>query len=394
MWWRPDTEAEIAITKFLARLAEGFDAQSVPFVQGFGSTLHDGYRVPLIVLDKRLLVSPIKAEIDALLGQVEDNFRRIFKSLGFTIELFDRDDVFYPLSNAGENTFRLLRPYSPPGDTLVAYAAPPKLNALRKSRKTRYTAAGPGAPVRGKNLAQSETSGPRRSSSHGNWKIGKDATIGFVLKVGDNICATTAGHLVTSAPCDIATRERRMLGLRADRVERIGQIQVHSYNDPRGMCGPDVALIDLDHAFGAQTQPFKAVLPGQVASRAPVTLRGARSGEARGWVVGAMCRTIEEAGRIWSNSWWVNHFDTGFGQEGDSGGRVALEDQELVLGHLVGSVGVIGRNGQRQMGIVQDMETILDFVERARTGKKRARTGRQIGLVNATIVGKSIVTIT
>jgi hypothetical protein len=351
MWWQPETEAEGVITRFLARLAERFDADSAPFIKGLGSTLHGERRVPLIVLDKRLHSDPLKAEIDAFLGQIVDDFRRVLALLGFPVAPFDRDDVFYPLSDAGENALRLLAPFDPPGDTLVAFAAPPK--ALQ---------AGPGLHVWGSN--------------------GKDATIGFVLNVGDRICATTAGHLVTSMPCEISTRERRLLGLLADRVERIGQVRF--YNDPVAAPGPDVALIDLDHADSAQVQPCAAVPPRSVPRRANVTLRGARSDAARGWVVGEMLRTIEEDGRRWANAWWVNHFDTGFGQEGDSGGRVALEDNELVLGHLVGSVGVIGRKGQRQMGIVQELETILRYIERgagvgrdhaANSGTARRPTG-------------------
>jgi hypothetical protein len=100
-----------------------------------------------------------------------------------------------------------------------------------------------------------------------------------------------------------------------------------------------------------------------------------------------MLRTIEEDGRIWSNAWWVNHFDTGFGQEGDSGGRVALENGEQVLGHLVGSVGVIGRKGQRQMGIVQELGMILRYIEKeAHVGK--AQAGRP-----QSVAGRSTVEI-
>jgi hypothetical protein len=223
MWWRPDTEAEDSITRFLARLAERFDEDSAPFVQGFGSTFDGERRVPLVVLDKSLLVDPIKAVFDAFIGQIEDDFRRVFAALGFPVAPFDRDDVFYPLSDAGELALRLLSPFDPPGDTLVAYAARPK--ALKAT---------PGDRVWGPD--------------------GEDATIGFLLNVNDRVCATTAGHLVTSMPCEISKRERRLFGVLADRVERIGQVRF--YSDPRGSPGPDVALIDLVQAGGTWVQPY------------------------------------------------------------------------------------------------------------------------------------------
>jgi hypothetical protein len=340
MWWQPETEAEGAIARFLARLVERFDADSAPPFQGIGSTLHGKCRAPLVVLDRRFVVDPIKAETDAFLGEIEDYFRLILATFGFPIEPFDRDDVFYPLSDAGENALRLLAPFDPPDNTLVAFAARPKaLNAT------------PGLRVYGPDS--------------------KDATIGFVLDVGGTICATTAGHFVTRMPCEVSTREPLLFGW-LDRVARIGQVRF--YNDPLAAPGPDVALIDLDCVGSAPVQPYAVVLPQSLPRHATVKLRGARSGAARGWVVSDMLRTIEEDGRIWTNAWWVNHFDSGFGQEGDSGGRVALEGNELVLGHLVGSVGVLGRKGQRQMGIVQEMATILDYIkEKTGAGKDHAR---------------------
>ena len=174
MWWQPQNETEASITRFLARLAERFDVNSAPFIRGFGSTPHGKSRARLVVLDKHLHPNLGQAPFNAFLGQIDD-FRRLFAALGFPVAPFDRDDIHYPISEAGENARALLAPFDPPSDTLIAFADPPK--ALR--RRPRIRVWGPD---------------------------GKDATIGFLLGVGDRVCATTAGHLVSGLPCEIVTR--------------------------------------------------------------------------------------------------------------------------------------------------------------------------------------------
>ena len=133
------------------------------------------------------------------------------------------------------------------------------------------------------------------------------------------------------------------------------------YNDPQTAAGPDVALIDLDDV-DRRPETFAAVLPQQVESRASVTLRGGKSGTARGGVLEAMLRTIDGDGRRWINSWWVN-----WSRDRSAEWRPAVAPRsktQQILGIWLWSAGTIGRKGQRQSGIVQELETVLGYIER------------------------------
>lgn len=198
--------------------------------------------------------------------------------------------------------------------------------------------------------------------------------------------ATTAGHVVgkdtaghpKSRDVEQQPRWRR-------KQFKIGHVL--GVEDPTDQAGPDIALVEL------LMSPFMPPFPTEdwlyywphvpwgyhfrygnhlwqidiarlanppVPEQSIGTLLGARSGKRKGWVDGPQLavRSSKEKDRYWSNCWTMFEIGGGFAQPGDSGGLVRAEDGAIV-GQLVASMGVVGRNGRRQAGLVQDIHTAL-----------------------------------
>lgn len=196
------------------------------------------------------------------------------------------------------------------------------------------------------------------------------------------VFATTAGHVVGKDTVGSPKRydveqQTRWRGKRF----KIGHVL--GVEDPTDQAGPDIALFELlasaflNKGWRHDWPPFTPgyYLPDGSCLRhmdiarfadAPVTeqsigtLLGARSGKRRGWVDNPQLaiRSPTDKDRHWSNCWTMFEIAGGFAQPGDSGGLVRAEDGTIV-GQLVGSMGVVGRGGRRQAGLVQDIHTAL-----------------------------------
>jgi hypothetical protein len=328
MWWRSQTDPETANTVF--RLADYFQTpgQTIPDVHGVGSTVdEEGRRVPLLVLDEAL--DPDYLNIEKRL--LKWRWRGLIFAGGDPKN--ERSRLFVPLHRAGPQVERLLENWNVPRNTRIFFSAPPE-----------PLDAGPGARI---------------------WAERRDATLGFRVRVGNRTVFSTAGHLVRALPCTIVKHSRSLLG--EDRIEGIGSVKF--WNDPKpplalaGIGGVDVAIVEPDgnHTNGPDSEAILAN-PPDVPDQASVILFGAKSPNRRGWIDGALQATRALDGRIWKNCWSVVGGHGGFAKRGDSGGPVVI-DGGVVLGHLVCALGMKFWTGRFQCGLVQDIHSIVDYVE-------------------------------
>lgn len=340
MWWKPRTADEQVTADALSRLAELFasGSQGISAVHGVGSTTDEhGRRVPMLVLDISLAPRPPVGLVQRLA-----NIGRAFLPLGRSSLRQKR--VLTPLDDVPEHVNHILRPWDLPRNTRLFFSAVPVAASLE-----------PGTRV---------------------WAYEHDATIGFSLEIGDHALRTTAGHLVAAVPCPISVRTRKIF--QTPRVSQVGAVFVS--HDPTTESGVDIALIEdpisLDGEsptsakFSTKTpssRDARLARPDDVLELAPATLAGGRSGRQRGWVNGALQATRTLDGRIWKNCWTVMEIDGGFAQPGDSGGPVitSIENDPAVLGHLVAVLGIERATGRFQCGLVQDVQTIVEYLATA-----------------------------
>jgi hypothetical protein len=306
MWWPPgDGESQTASE--ISRLQDRFqsDSRMIKVVHALGSTTGaDRRRVPLLVLDQSF--AP------------EDPPDRPPLEMPVPFDVIDSDIKL------------LLRDWDIPQNTLVLFSSPPVA-----------TRPAPGT------LAW--TLNDQSSAS---------ATIGFLLSIGQRAALTTAGHLVEDLPCAVFVRHRRWF--RPDRLERIGSIQ--QANDPRRIAGVDIAVIELaDDFVDRENGQAELAEVADVEELTETVLRGGKSFEQKGWILGALTLTRELDGRICKNCWNVVGVEDGFAQKGDSGGAVVL-DNGKVLGHLVAALEVATKGMRRQCGVVQDVNTTLEYL--------------------------------
>jgi hypothetical protein len=316
MWWEPANERERSLRDKLARVNDelytfadsegGVRTRSgvIHGIHGVGSAIGTDGRVPLIVLD--LGFAP--------------NQRRDQRSNR-------REMPRYVLGDVDQDIQVWLRRYDLPSDTQILFADPPR---------------------------------PAFRANTNIWAGEKTATIGSFLRLDDGrLVATTAGHLVDAVPCNIELRNGRLFGPYAT---RFGSVQIA--NDPRERPGVDIAIIELARGEEGvpQMRQAAAVDENLVVDLGQVTLRGAKSGIRRGWLNGDAYVAVRAFdGRAWTNCWNINEISNGCGQPGDSGG-VVIDGTDALLGHLVATFGVRRANGY-QCGLVQDMATILEYVQ-------------------------------
>lgn len=197
------------------------------------------------------------------------------------------------------------------------------------------------------------------------WFSSRNATLGFAVKshFENELQFITAGHLSHGQPGEIFIRRKRFL--REPIEQLVGEIvraidPVHSQPQREGM---DVAVIKpAGHfTFPEMVGPLQPAEPESVVDESEVRLNGAKSGIQRGWVVGPLVVARKVNGVTWKNCWLINEIDRGFAQPGDSGGPVFTRDGNP-LGHLVCVTGKRYSNGRFQTGVVQDINSILDYV--------------------------------
>jgi hypothetical protein len=327
MWWIPEGGHDREVALAVYRLADLFQTpqRTLPGIHGVGSTVDEnGRRVPLLVVDPSL---------GANFGDRLSNRELRGPVFPSGNQKVGRSRLFVPLRKTGLWR-RSLANWNVPEDTRIFFSHPP----------TPLSAA-PGTRI---------------------WAKGRHATLGFPIQVGKRIVFSTAGHLVTSLPCSIVTRSRRFFG--EDHSEVIGNVSY--WNDPMPPFdapvskGIDVALVESDGNHTANTGQARILCDvATVPDLAAVNLFGARSHRRRGWINGALLVTRALDGRIWRNCWTVCEFRGGFAKQGDSGGPVILERGRQVLGHLVCALGTKSWTGRFQCGLVQDIHSILNYVE-------------------------------
>jgi hypothetical protein len=332
MWWNPAGTDEPNTYATVLRLNDLFltPSRTIQAVHGVGSTVDEHRRrVPLLVLDSSY--APALGVHERL-----SEFWRAYFSRGLDPPFVQRARLHTPFRDADSRIRLLLERWDVPEETQLMFSVPPPPLAR------------PGNMIWGSNK--------------------KTATLGFFLQIPkeNRIVCSTAGHLVTTLPCDISMHHRRWFGLLSDRIERIGEVTFS--NDPTSSAGVDIAIADLSgldlqlphvHAEVADA----AVLPDLVRT----TLFGGKSRKQIGWVDGALQSTRALDGRIWRNCWTVIEVNRGFAQRGDSGGPVVFRHYPFpiptVLGHLVTALGLVRPTGRYQCGLVQDIRTTLDFLE-------------------------------
>jgi hypothetical protein len=140
---------------------------------------------------------------------------------------------------------------------------------------------------------------------------------------------------------------------------------VFSSDPTDGAPGVDVAVIELKSQPEQATSYHEAALANasEVPELADVLVSGSLSGTRRGWVLGAMLSMRTIKGRIWKNCWTIVEYDGGLVQQGDSGGPAKMHGSKEVLGHVVAAIGVERSKGRRQMGLVQDIHTIVGHLK-------------------------------
>jgi hypothetical protein len=329
MWWEPTTEEDRALKLRMDEILSSFlgSEERIDAVHAVGTTSlgSANRRFPLVYLDASFLpnyyrrgwlyidnwitlrrsILSRRSDVPAEVSRTEPRSRTLPRMF-----LFEADNDIQTLFER----------WNLPGETMIAFTDAPR---------------------------------PQFTASSLVWSPANHCTIGMVLSINGRQVATTAGHLVERAPCNILQKHSGFLGVTE---ERIGSVQY--FNDPKGVAGVDVAVIEL--ASGSH-HPVSQMPPAAAAAnqdQTTVTLRGAVSGVRQGWVNGdALLATRALGGRIWTNCWNVTELSEGFAQEGDSGGVVLTENNQ-VLGHLVGAVGKLRRRG-RQCGLVQDITTTL-----------------------------------
>jgi hypothetical protein len=350
MWWNSDTDTETYRT--VQRLNEEFlnelrservlvevvrpaggpaifsRRESTSAVYGVGSTISrvDGKRVPMLAIDQAYAPSG-------------DHPSRLWRSLTRANLFFGKKEtretrrrkLLVPFSKVDDDLRRVLKNWDIPDETEVFFTPAP-----------RATAAEPGSRV---------------------WADRRDATIGFSLGINHSrIAVSTAGHLVPDFPFPV---EERRSGWFGDKVERIGAA-LFSHDPTDGTPGVDVAVIELRSQPAPGRRYVQAVLAQAplVSELSKVIVYGGKSGARRGWILGQMLSMRAIGGRIWSNCWTIVENSGGLVQQGDSGGSAILLGSNEVLGHVVAAMGTERGNGRRQVGLVQDMRTIIDYVER------------------------------
>jgi hypothetical protein len=210
------------------------------------------------------------------------------------------------------------------------------------------------------------------------WAGDHDATVGFAIDVaGQPLMLSTAGHLAGNA-LPVAINVRRTGWFGRLESERIGAVSIS--NDPvDGTPGADVAVINPREAFTPPITPRShPVDPLDVDELKKVTIRDAQSGIRTGWVLGAMQSARPLGPRIWKNCWTISEYRGGIVQQGDSGGPAILDccPDGGLLGHVVAALGIERWQGRRQIALVQDIHTILEFLENSYGAPVRVSVGR------------------
>jgi hypothetical protein len=326
MWWRPERDDEMQTYSEVMRLSDYFLtlSQRLEFVHGIGSTWdEEGRRVPLLVIDERWRAP-----------QPEDLAERL--------AAFLRSIGVLPPTAPDEQWRQLFVPFS---------AAPRELQAALAEWKVRGDT----------RLLFSPRPVPAKVSpgTHVFTTQGSDATVGFAMRVGDHTLFSTAGHAVAELPCRVSVDNTWLLGL-LGKFEMVGAVTFS--HDPKQCRGVDIALIEPAPEQPVPSSSSALANPPAVQRFTRVALQGGKSGPRTGWVMAALSAEERLDGRIWSNCWLVSEFDGGFAQRGDSGGPVRIEGNREALGHLVGAMGGVRWGGVLQHGIVQDLETVIQFV--------------------------------
>jgi hypothetical protein len=345
MWWEPENEEERTTVALLNRLRVDFlEPRRMPAaVHGIGSTLgRSKRRHPIIAVDSSLAPEWLRPKLSAPPW-----------SLGK-----DPTQFIAPLSAAGEHIAEMLRRWELPQETDILFSPPARSVSLAEPERHTPAPLLPGTPVH---------IGQRR------------ATIGFPILVRSQppkLAFVTAGHLV---PPDMPGRPI-MVEAGVFRPRPVGVVWIA--NDPLTCAGVDAAAVELfaapqpgadvlDQVFdrfccwscNPNDQPWRRIDWGTT-----VWTQGATSGLRRGWTdATAFSHTRDQAGRIWTNTWYVYETDRGFAAQGDSGAVVGFEPPgksgwAQLLGHLVGVCGV-ARGDRYQIGIVQDAATIIGYLE-------------------------------
>jgi hypothetical protein len=364
MWWQTRNERASNILGVLGRLQETLFPK-YPFVYGIGSTINSvGVRVPLLIMQDlsewasrflgwRMRPGDVYRHLprerhwpeyvyDSLVARIGHRRRPLHSEYeGFLLPIWALQSIFDigPYLFGGD----FLREEIP-ANTLVLFS-PPLLPA------------GGGPSM---NPEKSSDNSLREGAQI--WAENRNATLGFPFRVDEEIRFTTAGHLSHGMLTDVYALRRRFLRRPAKKL--VGRLT--SAVDPAFRIVPsngvDAAVVDPH--VNREEDGFRELAiadPDSVQDRSTVVLNGAKSGRQRGWVLGPMnvSRTVD--GTTWTNCWTVVEMDRGFAQPGDSGGPV-LTTVGSALGHLVCVLGTRHSNGRFQIGLVQDIHTLVDYI--------------------------------
>lgn len=323
MWWPPHTDSEASTLQTVNRLADYFQTpgKQVAPVHAVGSVLRGNVTQPLLVIDHAY--APPHYIGHPLLQWLRKGFSRYPHDPRLL-----KERLLVPLLKAPADVRQMLASWDLPASTQLLFASAP--------------------------VAQ-KTPGSLVWTVEGNFR--HHATAGFFARVDGRVVLTTAGHLVSSAPCPIY--ERQLSFWQGETFERIGSVQV--FNDPKTAPGVDAAVIELTGPYDGG-QPAKLANPADLQELDVMVLNGGKSKLRTGWIIGALSLTRSLDSRTWRNCWNIVGIEGGFAQRGDSGGPVIVQETRTVVGHLVAALGASDDGVSLQCGVVQDAGTIRTYL--------------------------------